>query len=94
MTGLLYTTLWDFIALRIGGMLVEQFSRRHKERLLVCWLRLMHGDWQAPWPGGAISFASRFLLALIFAGLFVWCRSLKVPIVLHWLIDAVAVISE
>lgn len=55
---------------------------------------VMHGDWQAEGSAGVISFVSRFVLALVFAGLFLWRRSLKLPIVLHWLVDAAAVVSE
>jgi membrane protease YdiL (CAAX protease family) len=44
---------------------------------------LMHG-WQAP----LYVTGSRFVVALFFSALAVWNQSLKLPMILHWLIDA------
>lgn len=47
----------------------------------------MHGGWYQ----GALAFASRFVIGLIFSAVFIWRGSLRLPIFLHWLVDALMV---
>lgn len=53
----------------------------------------MHGDWRVGGPQGLINFGSRFAFGLVMSLIYSKTRSLAVPMLTHWAVDALMAIA-